>query len=173
MSKEGFFRRWSRRKAQGEAAEPASTPVAAPGSMQYADDSEAVDLPPVAQTAPHPPIEPARASNSAMRKAPTLEDAALLGPDSDYSAFMTQGVDKAVQRMAMKKLFSDPHFSVMDGLDVYIDDYNRFDPLPAAMLASLDHAKSMFARFADEKGKPGGEPKDGPADEEPPEQGDA
>ena len=30
----------------------------------------------------------------------------------------------------MKKLFSDPHFNVMDGLDTYIDDYGKPDPLP-------------------------------------------
>ena len=30
----------------------------------------------------------------------------------------------------MKKLFSDPHFNVMDGLDTYIDDYGKPDPIP-------------------------------------------
>jgi hypothetical protein len=29
----------------------------------------------------------------------------------------------------------------MDGLDIYIDDYSREDPIPAAMLAGLEHAK--------------------------------
>ena len=30
----------------------------------------------------------------------------------------------------MKKLFADPHYNVMDGLDVYIDDYSKPDPIP-------------------------------------------
>jgi hypothetical protein len=33
-----------------------------------------------------------------------------------------------VRNAALKKLFTDPHFNVMDGLDVYIDDYGKPDP---------------------------------------------
>jgi hypothetical protein len=44
----------------------------------------------------------------------------------------------------MKKLFTDPHFNVMDGLDIYIDDYTKFEPIPAAMLAMLVHAKPLL-----------------------------
>jgi len=50
---------------------------------------------------------------------------------------MQPGVDEDVKRAAIKKLFTDPHFNVMDGLDVYIDDYTNFEPLPADMLARL------------------------------------
>jgi hypothetical protein len=32
----------------------------------------------------------------------------------------------------------------MDGLDVYIDDYGKFEPLPAAMVAELRHARELF-----------------------------
>jgi hypothetical protein len=35
-----------------------------------------------------------------------------------------------VKNAAFKKLFADPHFNVMDGLDIYIDDYSKPDPLP-------------------------------------------
>ena len=61
---------------------------------------------------------------------PTLDDVAQLTADSDYSRFVRSDVDDGVKRAAMKKLFADPHFNVMDGLDVYIDDYNKPDPLP-------------------------------------------
>lgn len=126
-------------------------------SVQHADLQQAIDLPPLAQTAPHPPVAPLPPER-APRNQPTLEDVAALGPDSDFSAFVSQGVDKNVQRLAMKKLFSDPHFSLLDGLDVYIDDYTKADPIPAAVLASLDHAKSMFARMLDnEAAKKGGD----------------
>ena len=37
----------------------------------------------------------------------------------------------------MKKLFSDPHFNVMDGLDTYIDDYGKPDPIPPEMLRRM------------------------------------
>ena len=39
-----------------------------------------------------------------------------------------------VRRAALKKLFSDPRFNVMDGLDVYIDDYSKTEPIPPEML---------------------------------------
>jgi hypothetical protein len=75
---------------------------------------------------------------------PTLRDIALLNAESDYSAFVAAGVDRTVHRAAMKKLFSDPHFNVMDGLDIYIDDYTKPSPLSASMLAALQHAKSTL-----------------------------
>jgi hypothetical protein len=53
------------------------------------------------------------------------------------------GVDENVKRVAMKKLFSDPHFNVMDGLDTYIDDYGQPDPIPDAMLRRLTQSKAM------------------------------
>lgn len=183
MSKEGFLRRWSRLKSQGAPAETGNASLSAPGgqagaSRQSANDPAALDLPPVAQRDPHPPVAPRAPEPASPPRLPTLEDVALLGPDSDFSVFMTQGVDKSVQRMAMKKLFSDPHFSVMDGLDVYIDDYTRSAPVSPGMLASLEHAKSLFARFASDDAKPGpGEPGAGPQGGQgganPPEQDDA
>ncbi len=73
-----------------------------------------------------------------------MKDVASLAPDSDYSLFLASGVDKTVRRAAMKKLFSDPHFNVMDGLDIYIDDYTKPSPLPPGMLEALQHAKSTL-----------------------------
>nr|WP_051971627.1 DUF3306 domain-containing protein [Massilia sp. 9096] len=73
-----------------------------------------------------------------------MADVALLTPESDFSAFVRQGVDADVRRTALKKLFTDPHFNTMDRLDIYIDDYNKPSPMSDAMLASLRHAKSVF-----------------------------
>jgi hypothetical protein len=94
------------------------------------------------------PVPAAEASPG--RPAPTLEDVAQLTPDSDYSVFVGQGVDKSVQRLALKKLFADPHFNVLDRLDMYMDDYNKPSPVSAAMLASLDHARSALRRFVED-----------------------
>src|SRR5262249_57863764 len=57
--------------------------------------------------------------------------------DSDFTAFLKPGVDPTVKRTALKKLLHDPRFNVMDGLDVYIDDYTKADPIPQNMLAEL------------------------------------
>lgn len=118
MPNEGFLQRWSRLKAEPEAPElPPAAPLPA--------------APPVAADAP----------------LPTLDDAAQLTAESDYSAFVARGVDSSVRRLAMKKLFADPHFNMVDGLDIYMGDYNLPDPVSAAMLASLTHARSALGRF--------------------------
>ena len=68
---------------------------------------------------------------------------AELGPDSDFTVFLKQEVSEAVRRQAMKTLFADPHFNVMDGLDIYIGDYSIDDPIPAEMLATLNQMRSF------------------------------
>lgn len=84
----------------------------------------------------------ARSAPAPARPLPSLES---LGIDSDFSAFMQGSVEQRVRRAALKKLFSDPHFNVMDGLDTYIEDYTKSDPIPEEMLAQLKHARhSLF-----------------------------
>jgi hypothetical protein len=72
---------------------------------------------------------------------PPLEE---LNLDSDYGDFFHPKVDENLRRAALKRLFSDPHFNVMDGLDVYIEDYSKPNPLPAEMLATLRQAQKIL-----------------------------
>lgn len=73
--------------------------------------------------------------NEPPAKLPAVES---LTPESDFSAFLHPKVDEKLRRAALKKLFSNPHFNVMDGLDVYIDDYGKPDPIPPDMLQRLN-----------------------------------
>lgn len=145
MPDEGFLRRWSRLKSTGGAAEapPAPAPAlarpAAPAPARHADAGTETDTD--ADTG-------ARAPRPGL---PTLEDAARLTPDADFSAFVAQGVDKSVQRLALKKLFADPHFNVVDGLDIYMSDYNKASPLAPGMLASLRHAPGILSSLFGER----------------------
>ena len=81
---------------------------------------------------------------------PTLEDVQALTPESDFSAFTGVNVSPEVSNAAMKKLFTDPHYNVMDGLDIYIDDYSKPDPMPLSMLRKLASAQFLNL-FDDEK----------------------
>jgi hypothetical protein len=72
-----------------------------------------------------------------------LDDARALTPNSDFQPFMRPGVTADVRNVAMKKLFTDPHFNVMDGLDIYIGDYNTPDPMPAGMLQKMVGAQLL------------------------------
>jgi len=160
VSDEGFLSRWSRRKAQqqhgGRDAVADASPVApAPPSVV---PQTVVDVPPAAPAAvsnaqPAPAEPPAPAL-------PTMDDVAALTRESDYSRFVAPGVDDGIKRAAMKKLFSDPHFNVMDGLDTYIDDYNKPDPIPLAMLRQLNQSKLL--RLFDDEDEQGDQAADNP-----------
>jgi hypothetical protein len=135
MADEGFFSRWSRRKVEAKQDTP---------QQQKAEEGNIQPPAPANQTAPAPlPAAQPPVTEQAEPQL-TLEDVAKLTHESDFSPFMARGVDAHVKRSAMKKLFSDPHFNVMDGLDIYIDDYNKFEPIPPEMLATLNHAKSLL-----------------------------
>jgi hypothetical protein len=89
--------------------------------------------------------KPAPAARSdAAPAADALPAPESLSFESDFAAFMTAKVDEGIRRTALKKLFSDSRFNVMDGLDVYIDDYSKEDPIAPAMLAQLQHARSTL-----------------------------
>ena len=81
-------------------------------------------------------------STAEIQDAETL--LAQLGPDSDFGQFLRQEISEEVRRKAMKTLFADPHFNVMDGLDIYIDDYTISDPIPETMLATLTQARGLL-----------------------------
>jgi hypothetical protein len=138
---DGLLSRWSRRKAQARsgrapAEPPAGAAVVAQWPVAPPSHPDPVALPAAAaviDSTPPPPAPPM----------PTLADAAKLTPDSDFSRYVMPGVDEDVKRAAMKKLFSDPHFNVMDGLDTYIDDYGQPDPIPDAMLRRMTQSKLM------------------------------
>ena len=133
---DGFLSRWSQRKVkvrQGQTpAEPAT--VVEPPPLHEPDTVAAAppETPVVAEQRP-PPL--------------TLDDVAQLGRDSDYRRFVAADVTPEVKNAALKKLFTDPHFNVMDGLDTYIDDYGKPDPIPASMLRQMvqSHALGLFA----------------------------
>jgi hypothetical protein len=96
-------------------------------------------------TSPAPPEAPASAAAAPVRAAePALPAIESLTIDSDFTLFMQPNVDAAVRRAALKQLFRDPRFNVMDGLDVYIDDYTKADPIPDEMLKQLAHAEAIF-----------------------------
>jgi hypothetical protein len=97
-------------------------------------------------------------------KAPELTPLDELTGDSDYRDFFHPKVDEGVRRSALKKLFSDPHYNIMDGLDTYIDDYSRTEPIPPAMLAGLVQAQKIL-KWASEK--PGEHQYEGEAEEPP------
>ena len=102
-------------------------------------------------------------------EAPVLPPVEELTIDSDFRGFFHPKVDEDLRRSALRKLFSDPHFNVMDGLDTYIDDYSISEPIPPAMLAGLKQAQRIL-QWAEGRDDPPeetveGRPPDEPASE--------
>lgn len=137
-SDDGFLSRWSRRKALVRQGAPvadvppaAAVPVVVPAMV-----------PTAVPAAPATAAEPEVAAPPAPPP-PTLDDARALTPDSDFRRFVAPDVAPEVRNTALKQLWADPHFNTMDGLDVYIDDYGRPDPMPASMLRQLVQSKFL------------------------------
>ena len=94
---------------------------------------------------------PAKQEPDSKSPAPELPPIESLTPDSDYRAFFQPKVNDDVRRAALKKLFGDPHFNVMDGLDVYIDDYSKSEPIPPEMLAGMKTAQDILRWAREDK----------------------
>jgi hypothetical protein len=126
MAADNFFARWARKDGgqTNRCAEdkPAGNPLDSVAELASAPVSEVPD----------------------NRPLPTQDDLEQLTHESDFSVFMGKGVDEELKRSAMKKLFSDPHFNVMDGLDTYIDDYTKFEAMTPSVLASLHQVKDLL-----------------------------
>ena len=139
---ETFFSRWSQRKMGREApvkpAEPAA--VHAPTPPTTASGSAGAPLAPAHEPLAQPV---AAAPKPEAPPLPNLDDVAKLTRESDYAPYVNLQVDAQVRNSAMKKLFSDPHFNLMDGLDTYIDDYGKPDPLPLSMLRQMSSARAL------------------------------
>ncbi len=137
---EPFLARWSRRKVEAR-EQPAPDSEPAPQSESEGQGQLLADGEPVASTN----LETATSTESLRTELPSLDS--LRGLQSEYHEFLKPGVDPGAKRAALKQLFSDPHFNKMDGLDVYIDDYGKFEPMSAAISASL--AANKYLRVVD------------------------
>ena len=122
--------RWSARKHAAARGEP-------PAPVQREE-------PPMRPASEAPPQPPVAAPPATADAAPILPPIESLTPQSDFVPFMQPDVDPTLKRAALKKLFSDPHFNVMDGLDVYIDDYSKPDPIAPEIVKRLAQARYLF-----------------------------
>ncbi len=149
---DGFLGRWARRKNDALQGKPLEEPAATvkPPPVSPASSKVAGALP--AATEDHSPKTPSVDAEVAPQRQLSLDDARLLTKDSDFKPFMASNVGPEIRNAAMKKLFADPHFNVMDGLDIYIDDYSISEPIPESMLRQMASAK-FLKLFDDEEDK--------------------
>lgn len=138
---ENFVSRWSRRKVEARQAE--EKPAEPAPSSQLAPPA----VPAVSNVGAGATTSGAGVQSAAAPQLPPVES--LKGLASEYREFMRPGVDESVKRSALKKLFSDPHFENFERFEAYCEDYTQGEPIPLAMLKTLEHAKGLL--FDEEK----------------------
>jgi hypothetical protein len=164
---EGFLSRWSRRKHDVAAKRPVED--APPGARPAGPRS----APPAAPASAAPTTAGAPADAAPPAQPPELPPVESLTFDSDFTPFMAKDVDPSLRRAALKTLLTDERFNVMDGLDVYIDDYTKPSPIPPEWYAKMSQMASLgdAAARAEEPNpgekaegaqEPGASPPDGP-----------
>ena len=143
---EPFLERWSRLKTEARADR----------------ESESAHSEPAVSVGGEPPAESeAREAASAgpvEREPPDLDE---LDENADYSAFLAPGVEQALRRKALRRLFHSPKFNVCDGLDDYCEDFTQFARLGDIVTFDMRHrlenaAQRVAARLQDDsqQGKP-------------------
>jgi hypothetical protein len=146
---DGFLGRWSRRKQEVREGKPleepsAPAPLTSAPAAEVAPSAHARGSVPGAGQAPGAGTAAAGQADGAVAPPPpSMEDAQGLTPQSDFKPFVARDVAPEVRNLAMKKLFADPHFNVMDGLDIYIGDYSQPDPMPEGMLRKMVSAHTL------------------------------
>jgi hypothetical protein len=136
--REGFLSRWSRRKRE---AASGHVPAEAPPPAAVREENAAL----AAMTKPAPASAAADASIATPAAPAALPPVESLTLESDFAPFMAKEVDPGLQRAALKKLFQDERFNIMDGLDVYIDDYTKPNPIPESWYGKM----AQMARLGD------------------------
>ena len=84
--------------------------------------------------------------------APALPAVENMTPESDFAGFMHPKVKDELRRLALKKLFSDPHFNVPDPFEPYSRDWNDVEALTPELLATLNQARTVL--FNEQENKP-------------------
>lgn len=137
--KEAFLSRWSRRKLEGDTR----------------------------REEPAPPADPRRETPDAVRAeepAPPLQPVEELTPESDFAPFMNARVPAETRAAALKQLFRDPRFNVPDLNEAYSGDWTGGEPIPLAMLKTLNQAQKILF---DEPAQPGVRDESAPGSQRP------
>lgn len=145
----GFsLRRWSQRKLAAARATGDASTKSAPSAQAPANEAALAPVPgpaaTVAGTSATVPPDVSGVRPNPSAEVSTLPPVESLTLQSDFTAFLQPDVEAGLKRAALKQLFRDPRFNVMDGLDVYVDDYSKPDPISPEILRQLVQARNIF-----------------------------
>jgi Protein of unknown function (DUF3306) len=136
--KKPFLSRWSQRKLAAEQERVAAELPKANDVGAVSADAKAGSADGKAGDAAQKRALDVAQKNAAPLALPTIDSVNL---ESGVAPFFKQQADESLRRLALKKLLSDPHFNIMDGLDIYVGDYSQPDPIPPEMMKKIRHAR--------------------------------
>jgi len=85
------------------------------------------------------------------KPAPVLPPVESLTPQSEFAPFMQPKVDDALRRVALKKLFGDPHFNTPDPFEPFSGDWTVGEAITPEFLATLNQARTVLFPEAEKK----------------------
>jgi Protein of unknown function (DUF3306) len=135
-----FFSRWSKRKAGARAGAGDAAFSESAAAEPSIDEGFEAKLPEDGRPSTAFPAAPEANQPEPPPVLPSLE---TLTAESDFSPFMQANVPPALRNQAMKKLFADPHYNVMDMLDTYVDDYSTSEPIPLDWLKKMSQSRAL------------------------------
>jgi hypothetical protein len=86
----------------------------------------------------------AEKSDLQQQELPALPPVGELTPDSEFAGFMHPKVEDALRRVALKKLFADPHFNAPDPFEPFSGDWTVGETLTDEALAQLNQMRTLF-----------------------------
>lgn len=137
---DNFLSRWSKRKLEVREQEKLAEALPQQPSI---DEARLAALPEDDVAAGRDTLQDATQPELPL---PTEADLLAVEQGGDIKAFMASKVSTELRNKAFKALFSRPEFNVMDGLDIYIDDYNKFTPLSQEDIAKMTLSKQLLSR---------------------------
>ncbi len=93
--------------------------------------------------------QPSPEKPALQEKAPQLPPVEQLTHESEFSGFMHPKVGDALRRVALRKLFSDPHFNTPDPFEPFSGDWTVGEPITDEVMAKLNQARTLI--FSDEQ----------------------
>ncbi|MFN7507443.1 MAG: DUF3306 domain-containing protein [Limnobacter sp.] len=143
---ENFLSRWSKRKHEVRAQEKLAEQPTPPQPKLPTVGMDAVPVATTTGIAEAQQSMRAQPAPEPQLPLPTEADLLAVQQGGDIKAFMAEKVSTELKNKAFKALFSRPEFNVMDGLDIYIDDYNKFTPLSKEDIGKMTLSKQLLSR---------------------------
>lgn len=146
---EGFLERWSRRKQSAlrddEVSEDDASP--APEVDEEAGPAESSAAEPGAGPASEPELElePEPPGDEDM---PPLES---IDESGSVAAFLSPRVSEGLRRAALRRLFRQPKYNVVDMLDDYAEDYSKPVALGSVVTADMRYRAEQAAKRIERK----------------------